>query len=427
MTGIASPIAEHNSLGGVGAGVRITPAFRLGLADLDVAEHVKKIPGLRNHKLERVRILLDEVMTRYAQTDAAASDAWLGPRLHAALRLSRREAGNRDLWRFMGLWGADYVRWRFGPSPGEHDLDKAAKEERFVGPDSKQAFARLWWMAEVFRDGKTYTTAALALTNQDIVNNLFRMSICNHRPTALAVLQASADGHTLFFTNSQLSISAAMREPLPYDALRDFTGLALVAEAPSLVVVTPGLGVRSLQEFLALAREKPGAIHFGGGAVGTATHMAGAYFAHRAGIRLTHVPYKEANVVGDLVTGRIQAMFVPIPFLQAQIRDGKLVALAVTSPAGLSRPFKVPAAADSGLPGYEYQTWYGIVAPREVPAAVLDRLLVGERQVAREPELGERLLAQGMSPRAITTGEFDAYIRADVERLAPVVKASTDK
>lgn len=244
---------------------------------------------------------------------------------------------------------------------------------------------------------------------------------------ALAVLQASADGHTLFFTNSQLSISAAMREPLPYDALRDFTGLALVAEAPSLVVVTPGLGVRSLQEFLALAREKPGAIHFGGGAVGTATHMAGAYFAHRAGIRLTHVPYKEANVVGDLVTGRIQAMFVPIPFLQAQIRDGKLVALAVTSPAGLSRPFKVPAAADSGLPGYEYQTWYGIVAPREVPAAVLDRLATELRQVAREPELGERLLAQGMSPRAITTGEFDAYIRADVERLAPVVKASTDK
>lgn len=196
MTGTALPLNDRTTVGGVGAVVRLTPAFRLGTADVDVSGHLVPLPGIRAHKLDPVRVVLDEAMERYSQPEAASSDSWLGPRLHAALRLSRREAGNRDLWRFLGLWAADYVRWRFGPPEGEDDPDRAAKAERFIGPDSKQALARLWWMAEVFRDGKDYSTAALALTNQDIVNNLFRMTIANHRPTALAVLAVlkPADG-----------------------------------------------------------------------------------------------------------------------------------------------------------------------------------------------------------------------------------------
>ena len=200
MTGLATPLDDRKTLGGLSAVVRLTPAFRLGSADLDVTDLLLEVPGLRQHLLEPLRVLLDEAMSRYVQADAAASDAWLGPRLHAALRISRREAGSRDVWRFLGLWAADYVRWRFGPPAGEEDPDNAAKTERFVGPDSKHALARLWWMAEVFRDGKDYGTAALALTNQDIVNNLFRMSISNHRPTALAalaVLPVSDDGKSL--------------------------------------------------------------------------------------------------------------------------------------------------------------------------------------------------------------------------------------
>lgn len=200
MTGLATPLDEKKVLGGLSASVRLTPGFRLGTADIDTTDYVTNVRGLREHRLEPVRALLDEVMSRYAQAEAASSDSWLGPRLHATLRLSRREAGNRDVWRFLGLWAADYIRWRFGPPTGEDDVEQAAKTERFVGPDSKHALARLWWMAEVFRDGKNYTPAALALTNQDIVNNLFRMSISNHRPTALAalaVLPTSADGTSL--------------------------------------------------------------------------------------------------------------------------------------------------------------------------------------------------------------------------------------
>ncbi|WP_353814854.1 DUF6339 family protein [Agromyces sp. SYSU T00266] len=200
MTGSATPLEDAKTVGGVSSAIRLTPAFRLGTADLDVSDHLVTVPGLREHRLEPARVLLDEAMSRYRQAGAAASDSWLGPRLHAALRLSRREAGNRDLWRFLGLWAADFVRWRFGSSANEENPDNAAKSERFVGPDSKHALARLWWMAEVFRDGKNYHPAALALTNQDIVNNLFRMNISNHRPTALAalsVLPTSADGASL--------------------------------------------------------------------------------------------------------------------------------------------------------------------------------------------------------------------------------------
>lgn len=200
MTGFATPLDEKQVLGGISAAVYLTPTFRLGTADLDVADQLVDVRGLREHRLEPVRVFLDEAMRRYSPANAASSDSWLGPRLHAALRLSRREAGNRDVWRFLGVWAADFVRWRFGPAADEEDVDRAAKTERFLGPTSKHALARLWWMAEVFRDGNNYSTAALALTNQDIVNNLFRMSISNHRPTALAalaVLPASEDGMSL--------------------------------------------------------------------------------------------------------------------------------------------------------------------------------------------------------------------------------------
>jgi len=197
VTGTATPLEDHKVLGRIGAGVRVPPPFRLGIDDLDVKQHLREMPGRREHRLEPVRVVLDTAMERWDRSEAAASDSYVGPRLHAALRLSRREAGDRGVWRFLGLWGADYVRWRFGPPEGVDDPDEAAKAERFIGPDYKQAMARLWWMAETFRDGKDYSTAALALTNQDIVNNLFRMSIANHRPTALAslaVLPRADDG-----------------------------------------------------------------------------------------------------------------------------------------------------------------------------------------------------------------------------------------
>ncbi|MEV4161419.1 DUF6339 family protein [Nonomuraea dietziae] len=214
MTGVALSLENAQFLGGIDAAVRLTPAFRLGIENLDVADYKKPVPGGRKHPLEPVRMVLDEAMRRYTRQNAASSDSWLGPRLHAALRLSRREAGSRDVWRFLGLWAADYVRWRFGPEPDETDPQKSAAGERFIGPDYKQAMARLWWMSELFRNGGDYTTAALALTNQDIINNFFRSGTAHHRPTALAVLEVlprTDDGQRLLHGRAANALSAAIQ------------------------------------------------------------------------------------------------------------------------------------------------------------------------------------------------------------------------
>lgn len=185
--------AEKKHLAGLDAAARLTPAFRLGTETADLAAYLRPMPGQRHHLLEPVRLVLDEAMNRFEQSDAADSDSWVGPRLHAALRLSRREAGSRDVWRFLGVWAADYVRWRFGPDPSDDDPGHAAAVDRFTGPHTKQALARLWWMTELFRNGSDYRPAALALTNQDLANNLFRMDIAHHRPTCQATVAALAD------------------------------------------------------------------------------------------------------------------------------------------------------------------------------------------------------------------------------------------
>ena len=241
---------------------------------------------------------------------------------------------------------------------------------------------------------------------------------------AEAVAKAAPDGHTLMFGNTQHSINAALLPNMPYDSLRDFTGVAMVAEAPSLVVVNPQLGVRTLNEFLALAKKRPGAINYGAGAAGTATHLAGADFAHHSGIQLTHIAYKGGGIIPDLIENRIQAMFVPVAFLLSQIREGKLIALAVTSPEPLKFPVSAPSAQEAGLPGYAYSTWYGMLAPAKTPRTVLARLGNEMQRISDEADIREKLLAQGIIPRKMALQEFDAFIRADIDRIGALIKAA---
>jgi hypothetical protein len=175
------------------AGVsRLDGAFVAGMAKADVADYVLPFP--REIDVRPVAGLIDEVTNRYTAKDRAQSDRWLGPRLHAALRLTRREAARRGVWRYLGVVVFDdYVRWRF--KGDKEDPDSPPGLDRFVGPDYKHALARLWWMAELFRNGPDYQPAVKALANQDVINNLFRMDVAHHRPTALgAIAVLSPDG-----------------------------------------------------------------------------------------------------------------------------------------------------------------------------------------------------------------------------------------
>jgi len=241
---------------------------------------------------------------------------------------------------------------------------------------------------------------------------------------AQSVAASAADGTTILMANTQHSVNPALYANLAYDTLRDFSGIAMVAEAPALVYVNPGLGVRTLAEFVALAKSKPGTVNYGSAGVGTATHLGGAYFASQAKIDIVHVPYKvTSDLVSDIVTGRIQATFSPIAFMLAQVREGRLLALAVTSRARVPVLPEVPTVAEAAIPGYESSTWYGFLAPARTARAIRERLARELREISEEKEVKEKFAGQGIFPRSIELEDFDAFIREDVAKLGALAKA----
>ena len=281
-------------------------------------------------------------------------------------------------------------------------------------------------------------------TTADIVTRVFadklsqrlgQSLVVQNRPGAGGTIgseagaRAAPDGYTILAVNSQHSINPFVMSKLTYDTLRDFVGIALIAEAPALVAVNPKLGVTTLAQFIALAKQRPGSINYGSAGIGTATHLAGAYFANRANIEMVHVPYKTGNdILADLVSGRIEVTFSPVAFLLPNVREGKVLALAITSPEPSKTPLDVPSASDAGpLPNFAYSTWYGFVAPAKTPRTILDRLAQEMKAVSEDKDVRERFAGQGIQPRAILLAEFDAYIKADMEKIEPLIKQSGAK
>jgi tripartite-type tricarboxylate transporter receptor subunit TctC len=263
-----------------------------------------------------------------------------------------------------------------------------------------------------------------------LTQRLSQTVIVQNRPgaggtiAAQSVAASAPDGTTILMANTQHSVNPALYANLAYDTLRDFAGIAMVAEAPALVYVNPALGAKTLAEFIALAKAKPGTINYGSAGVGTATHLGGAYFASQAKIDIVHVPYKvTSDLVADIVTGRIQATFSPIAFMLAQVREGKLLALAVTSRARVPVLPEVPTVAEAAIPGYESSTWYGFLAPARTARAIREQLARHLREISEEKEVKEKFAAQGIFPRSIELEDFDSFIREDVARLGALAKA----
>jgi tripartite-type tricarboxylate transporter receptor subunit TctC len=240
-----------------------------------------------------------------------------------------------------------------------------------------------------------------------------------------AVLAAAPDGHTLLFTNSGHPILGVLNKSLRFDPINDFAGVALIGAAPAVVAVSPALGVISLKEFVALARVRPGFINYGSAGIGTSSHIAGALFARQTGTDLVHVPYSvSATIISDLIGGRIHAAFVPAAFILPMLEDHRLAGLAVSAREPISAPVSVPTATSQGI-GYEYETWYGILAPARTPKPVLHLLHEAISALAGEPELLAKIRAQGIDPKDIGLADFDAYIRNEMVRLAPLLRTIT--
>jgi tripartite-type tricarboxylate transporter receptor subunit TctC len=244
---------------------------------------------------------------------------------------------------------------------------------------------------------------------------------------AQAVASSPPDGYTLIFVNSGHTILGALNKNLPFDPVRDFAGVSLVGEAPTIVTVPPALDVSNLKEFVARAKARPGTINYGSAGIGTATHLAGAYFALKTDTDLVHIPYTvSATIIADMLGGRIQASFVPAAFVLPLLQDGRLRALAVSAKEPVTDPIRIPTALSQGI-DYQNATWYGILAPAKTPKSVLQGLSQAISEVGKDPELQVKIRAQGIDPRDIELEKFDLHIQADMARLDPLLKAIADQ
>jgi tripartite-type tricarboxylate transporter receptor subunit TctC len=215
---------------------------------------------------------------------------------------------------------------------------------------------------------------------------------------------------------------------MPYDHVKDFVPIVLVAGVPNVLEVTPSLPVNSVADLIKLAKEKPGQLNFASSGSGTSIHLSGELFKAMAGVDMTHVPYKgSAPAITDLMGGQVQLMFDNLPSSLQQIKAGKLHAIAVTSAQRAPALPNIPTIAESGLPGFEASSWFGILAPAGTPPAIVARINADVNQWLQSAEAKDKLLAQGAVAAGGTPADFAAHIRTETEKWAKVVKISGAK
>ena len=230
--------------------------------------------------------------------------------------------------------------------------------------------------------------------------------------------RAPADGYTLLMANvAPMAINTAVYKKLPYDPVKDFAPITLLASFPNVLVVTPTVPARNVADLIALAREKPGQLTCATAGAGSTTHLAAEFFRSKAKIDFIQVPYKGGGAaLIDLVGGQVNMYFGALPGALPHMRTGRLRALGVTSLARSSAAPDIPAIAEAGFPGFEAVTWIGAVAPAGVPANVVVRLNRELVEIVRTPELREKLLTEGAEPMTTTPQQFAAYIRSEIEK-----------
>jgi tripartite-type tricarboxylate transporter receptor subunit TctC len=239
---------------------------------------------------------------------------------------------------------------------------------------------------------------------------------------AQTVASAPADGHTFLVGNSGHTNLGVVHKTLPFDPVKDFVGVSMMGEAPAVVTVPATLGVKSLKEFVELAQSKPGSINYVSLGNGSATHIAAAYFERQANVRLSHVPYKDVNIAAsDLASNLVQVLFSPIAPQTSQIKAGTLLGLAVSAREPLRVPVFVPTATSQGV-DYIYSTWYGLLALKGTPPAVVEKLSRGIAETSKDPEIIATVEAQGIVSNFLPTSEFQQHIRDEIKRLAPIVE-----
>jgi tripartite-type tricarboxylate transporter receptor subunit TctC len=237
------------------------------------------------------------------------------------------------------------------------------------------------------------------------------------------VASAAPNGYTLLVHSIAFAVSAALYSKLAFDPLKDFAPVSQIMASPSVIVVSPALGVRNVAELIALAKKKPGQINFATAGVGSGTHLNAEQFRFAAGIDVAHVPYKGPNeALLETMTGRVQYFISPLVPALPLIREGTVLALAVTTAQRTPMLPDVPTVAEAALPGYEFQAWFGMFAPGGTPREIVDQLSREIARIIQLPDVARQMTSQGEVPRSSTPDAFASFVRAEIDKYRKIVK-----
>jgi len=274
-------------------------------------------------------------------------------------------------------------------------------------------------------------TDILARTvGQKMTDNWGQQVVVDNRPSGGGVvasqtmIASNPDGHTLLMVSAQHAISATLFPKLPYDTVKDFAGVSQVVTGAHVLAVGKDLGVKSVKELIALVKAKPGQINFGSAGIGSGAHINGEMFNLEAGINAPYVPYKgPLEAMSDVIAGRIGFTWLSLGVAAPFIRDGRVIALGVSTPQRSPMFPNLPTVGE-GLPGHEFDQWFGLLGNAKTPRPVINQLSKEVARIVQLPDVRERLQGLGTDPRSSSPEEFDRFIRAQIDRLGKVIKAA---
>ena len=272
------------------------------------------------------------------------------------------------------------------------------------------------------------------LVGQKMTEHWGQAVIVDYRPGGNTVIGSEAlvksapDGYTLMAMNSAHIINALLLPSLPYDSIKDFAAVGTISSTELVMAVHPSSPANSLQEFITLAKSKPGELNYASAGTGGVFHLAGEMFNSMAGVRLQHISYKgTAPGLTDLLGGHVHMSFFAPIAVTNHIKSGKLKGLAISGPARLPALPQVPTFTEAGLPGFDARFWFGVLAPAATPKEIVEKLSAEMARILALPEVKENLRSQGMDPFVSSPEQFAALMRADLAKYANVIKAANIK
>jgi len=266
---------------------------------------------------------------------------------------------------------------------------------------------------------------------QKLSVSLAQPVVVDNRPGAAGSLgsalaaKAPPDGYTAMIVSISYSINPSLYRNLPFDPVKDLQPVTLFASSPFMLLVNPAVPAKTVRELIAYAKERPGKLNYGSGGLGSSGHLAAELFSSMAGVQMTHIPYKgTGSAMADVLAGQLQLVFNSMLQGMPYVRGGRLTGMAVTSARRSAIAPEIPTIAESGLPGYAFSSWYGMLVPRGTPAPIVDKLNAEVLRALSQPDFREHIAKDGGEPIGSTPAQFAAHLAAEMAKWKKVAQAS---